>query len=204
MTTEEKYSYEIGPSDAMKKEIGQIVINHAYCETALRGLLVAIAGWDQKTANTVLKTFNPKGDAIRKAIESLLKGNTLLSPTVVDRINSIGESFKTLSHLRNTIAHWHWGMCDPETPESAIVSNFTYGFHPSGQDKTFTLNQLKEIGIDLAGIVSAAFLLRDFVIDAGQSEKEVQGKLLQFDSIMAKVRKSVLRLPEEPEDDEHA
>lgn len=199
-----RWGYEIGPSDEMKKEIGQIVVNHAYCETALRGLLVAVAGWDEKAARIALKTFNPKGDPICKAIDLFLKATPETPEILRARIQSVIANYRELSIRRNMIAHWIWSRPDPESPQTASISNPLYGFAASGEEKTFTLQTLKEIGFGLAEIVAAAFLLTDFAVDPGRAPVEFQQKLNDFDEIMEKVKRAVLELPPAPEDEEHA
>lgn len=199
-----RWGYEIGPSDEMKKEIGQIVVNHAFCETALRGLLVAIAGWDEKTARIALKTFNPKGDPICKAIDQFLKATPETPEILRARIQSVIANYRELSIRRNMIAHWTWSHTDPESPQTASISNPLYGLMSSGEEKTFTLQTLKEIGLGLAEIVAATFTLTNLFGAPNLPQEILQQALNQFDSIMEKVKDAVLELPHAPEDEEHA
>ena len=198
-----RWGYEIGPSDEMKKEIGQIVVNHAYCETLMRGLLVAVAGWDDKDAQIILKTFNPKGDPICKALEKFLSVNTAIDELVRERVVAVITNFRRLTQLRNMVAHWTWGTSMPSSPQAANVYNHPYGLAP-GEERTLTLLELKEIGFGLAEIVAATSLLTDFANDPRRAPIEFQEQLSQFDNIMEKVKNAVLELPIAPEDEEHA
>lgn len=197
-----RWGYEIGPSDEMKKEIGQIVVNHAFCETALRGLLVAIAAWDEKTARIVLKTFNPKGDPICKAIDQFLQANPEIPEILRTRIQSVISNFRELSRRRNMIAHWLWSRADKESPHTASISSPLYGLIDSREAVTFTLTELKEIGLRLAEIFAATFTLTGLAAQPNVPHEYLQQTLSQFDSIMEKIRHAVLQLPQAPEDEE--
>lgn len=185
--------YKIGPTDEMKREIGQVVINHAYSENALKGLFIVLARLEKPVSEVVMKNFNPKGIPITKAVTSLIDDDRDISSLVKLRIQEVVADYKRLSEARNIYCHWAWGMSENGRQE-AIVYNDQLGYMEKNTPRTVTLHELKTVAFSLAQIVGAIHLLTS-LIGSGMPEKEVFEAFSGFDSIILKVKEAVLSLP---------
>lgn len=192
----QQYGYLAGPSDAMKREIGQIVINHALCDAPLLNLFMALSGTSEQTAYILFRSLNLKAGGMTKAILDLAKKREpAINAELLLRLSNHIDEYRKLSLLRNEVAHWQWQPSEPGS-ESASASNVMRRSSDNKQViKEFTLHGLTELSVGLITTFSALSLF------AGLIQYEIPAFGLKhvfskMDEVSARVKEALLSLPE--------
>lgn len=197
----EQCGYLAGPSDAMKQEIGQLVINHALCDQGLYGLFAAISGLKENQPAVITRSLKLKAGALLDLLIAFRKSNqSLIYPALLSRIDSCVADYQKLSNARNVVAHWHWGL-SPEGEDSAEVTNFLSLNHgnPAGT-QIFTIQELKSISLGLLHVNT--LMLTIATLSAPEVPNFVKDKALEsFDETHALVREFLLAVPDLPDEE---
>jgi hypothetical protein len=192
------WEYKTGPSDAMKQEIGQIVVNHALCDRGLYSLFVALSGLPEEQCSLVAKTLRLKASALLDLVIAFRKARALeIDAKFLPRIDDCIANYRKLSNARNIVAHWQWGP-SPDGEDTAEVFNFLSMNHlDSNGSQTFTLLALKSISLGLVEVNTLLITLASLSDPAiPEFVKDTALKTLEF--IHGKVRKALLNIPELP------
>jgi len=194
--TDGQWGYKAGPSDAMKQEIGQVVINHALCDQPLLKLFMTLSGTQESTAYILVHSLNLKAGGMTKAILDLARAkNPPINPELSSRLSTAVGEYRTLSLLRNEVAHWQW-QPSKEGVDAALASNvMRRNSDDTEVTKEFTLHGLKQLSIGLITTFSALSLF------AGLIQHDIPSPALtqvfaNLDSISEKVKEALLALPE--------
>ncbi|MNJ52554.1 hypothetical protein D3C77_478960 [compost metagenome] len=194
--TKEEWGYRAGPGDAMKQEIGQIVINHALCDEPLLELFTVLSGAPSSTAYILVQSLNLKAGGMTKAILDLAKSRTpAVNEDLNSRLTSAISDYRKLSLLRNEVAHWQW-YPSVNNASTANASNVMRRNSDGSQVvKEFTLHSLKQLSVGLITTFSALKLF------AGLIQHDVPSFALtnvfaNLDQISEKVKEALLSLPE--------
>lgn len=194
---QEKWGYEAGPGPEMCQEIGQIMVNHSYCEWGIRTLFVRFLEASSEKVDILINSHNLKAQAMAKTIEVMIEKDLVkMSDSVKTRILSAIKEYRKLSERRNIVAHWHWL---PEADGVASVDNLMKGANPP--QKQYSLADLKNVSLGLIMAFSQISLLTT-LIDQNLPDFAIKHVLNQSDEIERKVRQAVLALPDPPSVDE--
>lgn len=193
----EKWGYKAGPGPEMCQEIGQIMVNHSYCEWGIRTLYAALLEAPPEKVDILINSHNLKAQAMAKTIETMVEKNLVkTSDSVKSRILSAITEYRKLSEHRNIVAHWHWL---PEDNGVASADNLMKGANAPQQK--YSLADLKNISLGLIMTFSQINVLTT-LIDQNLPDFAIKEVLSQFDRIELKVREAVLDLPDAPCADE--
>ena len=192
-----EWGYRAGPSDAMKQEIGQVVINHALCDQPLLHLFVALAGVSESTAYILVQSLNLKAGGMTKAILDLAGAKQpKINPELHARLTTAISEYRKLSLLRNEVAHWQWDP-SPEGIEAAQASNvMRRNADESTVGKEFTLQNLKQLSVGLITTFSALTVFSGLVQHPEIPEQGLTQVFSNLDNISTKVKAALLSLPE--------
>ena len=185
-----------GPSDAMKQEIGQIVINHALCDAPLLNLFTTLSGTSEATAYILIQSMNLKASGMTKSILDLAK---IKQPPIDSELSSrltraIGE-YRKLSQLRNEIAHWQWLPSEGDTQTAKASNVMRRNADSSEVIKEFTLHNLKQLSTGLITVFSALSLFSG-LIQHDIPEQALTVVFSKVDQISEQVRAALEDLPE--------
>ncbi|MEQ4191787.1 hypothetical protein ABNM11_24360, partial [Pseudomonas syringae] len=189
------------PSDAMKQEIGQVVINHALCDQGLYGLFAAISGLKESQSVVVTRSLKLKAGALLDLLIAFRRSNeSLIYPALLSRIDSCVADYRKLSNARNVIVHWHWGL-SPEGEESATATNFLSMNHGNAAGtQLFTLQALKSISLGLFHVNTLMMTIA--ALSAPDVPSFVKEKALEsFDDTYERVKEALLGLPDLPDEE---
>ncbi|MGY4663246.1 hypothetical protein ACVWZ9_004040 [Pseudomonas chlororaphis] len=195
-----KWGYRAGPSDAMKKEIGQIAVNHALFESPLMRLFQHYTEIPDAKSFILAKSLGLRGSALLRVVKDFANHKTKTTPPVttapiLERLNSCLKDYEELSKIRNEVAHWQWYP----SPDGAEYANAACDIRKDSEGKQiikeFTLGNLQSLALNLIFTSSNLELIADLII-GGAPEPTVIAKFKQFDEIAAKVRSALLSLPE--------
>lgn len=192
-----EWGYRAGPSDAMKQEIGQVVINHALCDPPLFDLFVALSGVSISTAYILVQSLNLKAGGLTKAILDLANAKQPpISTDLIARLSAAVGEYRKLSLIRNEVAHWQW---DPslEGTQAAQASNvMKRNSDESVSTKEFTLHNLQQLSVGLITTFSALTLFAGLVQYPDIPEEALPQLFANLDAISQKVKDALLSLPE--------
>jgi len=195
--TSNQWGYSAGPSDAMKQEIGQVVINHALCDPPLLDLFVALSGVSISTAYILVQSLNLKAGGLTKAILDLAKAKQPpISTDLMARLSAAIGEYRKLSLIRNEVAHWQW---DPslEGAQAAQASNvMKRNSDKAVSTKEFTLHNLQQLSVGLITTFSALTLFAGLVQNSDIPEEAFPLIFANLDSISQQVKAALLSLPE--------
>jgi hypothetical protein len=190
------WNYEAGPSDAMKQEIGQVVINHALCDPALYSLFHALSGINEATAKVMVRALRLKSGGLIELIKSFKKEKeSQIHPELSKRISECLLAYDQLSKARNLIAHWQWGL-SASGEDNATTSNFLGMNHgdPSA-DREHTLRSLKATSWGLMQVNVLMALVSSFI--AGNiPDTFIELALSGVDEVLNKTRQALLDIPD--------
>jgi len=192
-----EWGYRAGPSDEMKQEIGQVVINHALCDPPLLDLFVTLSGVSAATAYILIQSLNLKAGGMTKAILDMAKAK---QPPINSELNArlskaIGE-YRKLSLLRNEVAHWQWTP-SPEGVQAAQATNIMRrNSDDSAFAKEFSLHSLKQLSVGLITTFSALSLFAGLIQYPDIPEHALVKVFANLDAISYKVNEALLSLPE--------
>ncbi|WP_434695129.1 hypothetical protein J3P89_17930 [Pseudomonas sp. Z1-14] len=195
-TDESKRGYEAGPSDAMKKEIGQVVINHALCDSPLLDIFQILSGTSITVTFALVRTLNIKAGAMIVAIKALSQiREPAMNPAIQERLSTALLQHDKLSRLRNEIAHWQWHL-SLEGVDAAHASN-DWRRNPDNSQviKKFTLEDLKNVSLGLINVY-AAFNLISATLQSTVDGEHLIKIFVDFDEVLKRVQDAVLGLPE--------
>ena len=192
----ENWGYEAGPSDAMKQEIGQVVINHALCDDPLLELFMTLSGTSRSTAYILVQSLNLKAGGMTKAILDLANTRSpAINPDLNSRLTLAIGDYRKLSQLRNEVAHWQWYPSE-QGAETANASNVMRRNSDDSQViKEFTLHNLKQLSVSLI-ITYSALKLVSGLIPLTSPSADLKQVIANLDSISQKVKDAMLTLPE--------
>lgn len=192
----ENWGYRAGPSDAMKQEIGQVVINHALCDAPLLNLFTSLSGTSESTAYILVQSLNLKAGGLTKAILDLAKiRNPPINSELNSRLSNVIGEYRKLSHLRNEVAHWQWLPSEAGT-ETAKASNVMRRNGDNSEVmKEFTLHNLKQLSSGLITVFSALSLFSG-LIQHDIPEPALALVFTRLDEISEKVSLALKNLPE--------
>lgn len=195
MTEEQtgQWGYKVGPGAAMLQEIGQIMVNHSYCEWGIKQLFIALLKAPADHAKALIDSQNMKAITMTKTIDLIIKDNSLKLPSeFLTRISGCLASYRNLSARRNQVAHWNWLM---EENGVAEAQNLMKG---SASSVLYDLDQLRQISFGLIESSTAAILLSGLVSAIPMSMQDNVLTLVfeKYDGIMARVKEAVLSLPD--------
>lgn len=191
-----KWGYEAGPSNAMKKEIGQVVINHALCDSPLLDIFQILSGTSVSVTYALVRTLNIKTGAMIGAIKALAQiREPEIHPAIQKRLSMALSEHDKLSRLRNEIAHWQWHL-SLEGVDAAHASN-DWRRNPDNSQviKRFTLEDLKNVSLGLINVFAALNLLSATLQIAVEGEPLTR-IFVDFDEVLKRVQDTVLGLPE--------
>ncbi|WP_282369109.1 hypothetical protein [Pseudomonas sp. PS02290] len=194
--TEGSWGYSIGPSNAMKLQIADIVINHALCDDPLLEIFISLSGMEQKIASPVVKVLNLKSGALANVISSLsAQLSTRLDPQIASRLPDVISDYRKLSTLRNEVAHGQW-MPSPEGSDHAMLQSLLRKNDDGSKfERRFSASQLKEIAVGLAITLSALHVILAILTSAIPSFAIAEA-YRQYDEVILRVKRSLLALPE--------
>ncbi|UVL59192.1 hypothetical protein LOY54_14100 [Pseudomonas sp. B21-032] len=196
----EKWGYRAGPSDAMKREIGQIAVNHALCETPLFKLFQHYTGIASPKSFILAKALGLRANSFLRVVKDFANYKTKTSQPethapILERLNSCLKDYEDLSKIRNEVAHWQWY----QSPEGAEHANAACDIRLNSEGKQlikeFTLENLKLLSLNLIFTSTNLELLAHILIQ-GESPEAAKDKFKQFDEIANKVQEALLVLPE--------
>ncbi|ORL69251.1 hypothetical protein B7H19_09965 [Pseudomonas putida] len=195
-----RWGYRAGPSDAMKREIGQIVTNHAGCDPALYALFHALSGVSTDQAKVISRTLKLRSNSLLSLIKAFRKENeSKLYPPLAERIDVAISHYDKLTSLRNVVAHWQWSL-SPEGEDSAIASNFlSLKARDSNNEREINLRSLQEISLGLIEVMSLMHSIAA-LMDANPPTFVIDKALEALDDIFKKVRDTLLGLPDVSDD----
>ncbi len=196
----EQFGNLAGPSDAMKCEIGQIVINHALCDQGLYGLFAAISGLEEAQSQLITRSLKLKANALLDLLVAFRRSNeSAIYPATLSRIDECVADYRKLSNARNVVAHWHWGL-SPEGENTAEVVNFLSMNHGNVAGRqVFTLPELQSISLGLLRINTLMMVIA--VLSSSDIPTFVKEKgLQQFDDIHAQVKEALCGVPDLPDE----
>lgn len=190
------WGYQAGPSDAMKKEIGQVVINHALCDSPLLDIFQSLSGTSISVTYILVRTLNIKTGAMIEAIKALARAREpAVQPAVQTRLAKALSEHDKLSRLRNEIAHWQWHL-SLEGVDAAHASNDLRRNPDNSQViKKFTIEDLKRLSLGLINVYAALNLL-SALLQIETIGEPLMKVFVDFDEILKRVEDTVLGLPE--------
>lgn len=195
---ESEYGYLSGPNDAMKRETGQIVINHALCDQGLYLLFAAISGLKESQSAVITRSLKLKASALLDLLIAFRRSNeSVIYPALLSRMDSCVADYRKLSNARNIIAHWHWDL-SPEGEDSAEATNFLSMNHGNAAGtQLFTLKELKSISL---GLVHINTLMRTVAtLSAPEIPNFLKDKALEsFDETHSLMKEALLGVPDLP------
>jgi len=192
----ENWGYKAGPSDAMKQEIGQVVINHALCDPALYALFYALSGINESTAKIMVRALKLKSSGLIDLIKAFKKEqDSRLHPELSKRIAECLSTYDQLSKARHLIAHWQWSL-SPSGENTASTSNFLGMNHgDSAADRYHTLGSLKATSWGLMQVNILLTLIASFVVGT-IPETYIEMALSGVDEVLVKTRAALLEIPD--------
>ena len=192
-TDSPKYGYLMGPNDAMKQELGQIVVNHANCESAIFTLFISLLGIPEKNARILVKSQNMKAPAMIKTLKDLINSNSIdILPEFKNRIFAAFEIFKKSSEKRNMFAHWQW---EATTEPFANLINDLNTIDPINiSTKQISILDLKETAFELACIYVELMII-SHLIGCAAPLAMTNEALQKHDKLIAKVKESLQNAP---------
>lgn len=190
--------YELGPSDAMKKEIGQVVVNHAMCDQGLYSLFVAISGLKEDQSELLTRSLKLKAGALLDLVLAFRKSNTAdIYPALLSRVDECVANYRKLTNARNVIAHWHWGPSIKGEDSAEVVNFLSMNHGNSAGSQVFTLQQLKSISLGLLHINT--LMMTVATLSSPEFPNFVKDKALDaFDEIHVQLKKALLGVPDLP------
>ncbi|MFA0920428.1 hypothetical protein ACDH53_24980 [Pseudomonas tremae] len=195
-----KWGYRAGPSDSMKKEIGQIAVNHALFEPPLMRLFQHYTEIPEAKSFILAKSLGLRGNALLRAVKDFANHKTKTTQPVTDapvleRLNGCLKDYEELSKIRNEVAHWQWYP----SPDGAEYANAACDIRKDSEGKQiikkFTLENLQSLALNLIFTSSNLELIADLIIGRAP-QHTVIAKFKQFDEIAEKVRAALPSLPE--------
>ncbi len=185
-----EWGYTAGPSDAMKREIGQIAVNHAYCDPFLASLFQAMSGTDDATNLTIIQTLKLKGSSLADLVSAL---NAKKKTGLTDRIEQSISEYRRLSGYRNEIAHWQWGPSAPGE-NSATVRN-SLAKKPDESEKSYSLSDLKGIS---SGLITTGSMIGAIAAAVSSPMPPAVSDIIfkSIDDMLKKVREATSGLPD--------
>jgi hypothetical protein len=188
-----KYRYQIGPSDELKREIGQIVANHGLCEVAIYSLFVTLLGAPSQNVRILVKSQSLKAHAMTNTIKALLDAKCAnIDDAFKQRIISLLEAYKAFTKERNKIVHWQW---EATTQPTASITNSIGAIDPQLATKeSMSIARLRDVALVLAEVASGLLIINNLI--GAEIPIEVSKMALkQYDEIMLKVRDALSILP---------
>lgn len=194
--SEGQWGYRSGPSNAMKREIGQIVTNHASCDPALYGLFHALSGVSTDQAKVISRTLKLRAGSLVSLIKAFRKENeNKLYPPLTERIDAAISHYDKLTTLRNVVAHWQWSQ-SPEGEDTAVATNFlSLKERDSNNVREIDLRGLQEISLGLVEVMSLMHSI-SALMSANPPTFIIDKALETLDDIVKKVRDTLLGLPD--------
>ncbi|MFW3166251.1 MULTISPECIES: hypothetical protein [Pseudomonas syringae group] len=195
-----KWGYRAGPSDSMKKEIGQIAVNHAFFEPPLMRLFQHYTEIPEAKSFILAKSLGLRGNALLRAVKDFANHKTkttqpVTGAPVLERLNGCLKDYEELSKIRNEVAHWQWYP----SPDGAEYANAACDIRKDSEGKQiikeFTLENLQSLALNLIFTSSNLELIADLIIGRAPQDTVI-AKFKQFDEIAEKVRAALLSLPE--------
>ena len=196
--TDGQWGYKAGPSDAMKQEIGQVVVNHAMCDQGLYSLFVAISGLKEDQSELLTRSLKLKAGALLDLVLAFRKSEAVnIYPALLSRIDECVASYRKLTNARNVIAHWHWGL-SINGEDSAEVVNFLSMNHGNSTGiQVFTLQELKSISLGLLHINTLMMTIA--TLSSPEIPNFLKDKAIEtFDNIHDKLKEALLGVPDLP------
>ncbi|NWB09047.1 hypothetical protein HX862_14135 [Pseudomonas sp. D5002] len=196
----EEWGYLAGPSDAMKKEIGQIAVNHAMFEPPLIRLFQHYTEIPDAKSFILAKSLGLRGNALLRVVKDFANYKTKAAPPetaapILARLNSCLKDYEELSKIRNEVAHWQWYP----SPDGAEYANAACDIRKDAEGnqiiKEFTLANLKSLALNLILTSSNLEVIADVIIRR-LSEQETLEQFKKFDDIAARVKEALLSLPQ--------
>lgn len=195
-----KWGYKAGPSDAMKREIGQVAVNHALCEPPLFRLYQFYSEIPEAKSFILAKSLGLRANSLLRIVRDFANYRTkavapTTPPTILDRLNICLKAYEDLTKTRNEVAHWQW-YNSPEGEERADAAcDIRRG--PEGDQliKEYTLDNLVSLSVGLILISANLELIAD-VITGRYSPADATADFTKFDEAALKVRDALLSLPE--------
>ncbi|WP_338801746.1 hypothetical protein V9L13_05285 [Pseudomonas sp. RSB 5.4] len=184
----------------MKKEIGQIAVNHALFESPLMRLFQYYTQVPEAKSFILAKSLGLRGSALLRVVKDFANHKTKTTPPItpapiLERLNRCLKDYEELSKIRNEVAHWQWYP----SPEGAEYANAACDIRRDSEGgqiiKEFTLENLKVLALNLIFTSSNLELVAD-VITGRTPASTVTERFEQFDEIEIKVREALLSLPE--------
>jgi len=192
-----KDPYRIGPIEPLRAEIGQVVVNHSTCESAIHSLFLTIlgkAGLSDRATRVLVKSQNMKASSMAKTILALLRDGYIgLDDEYLVRIPEAIRGYQKLSGLRNEVAHWQWAVTDGH---KGTLFNDLQALDPKNPQTTeHTLTTLREISV---GLVAAAVVLNlcATAIASGFQQLWADTALKDIDNRLNELRAKVAALPD--------
>lgn len=193
MRSEPEYGIRSGPSDRMKQEIGEIVVAHANCDPILATLMRALTKTDEQTNLVLIQQLKLKGSSMADFISAIAEKAEHINPLLRERIQEMIKSYRKLSSYRNEVAHWQWNPCEPGT-ETALIRN-TLSKKPSESEKTYTLENLRDISFGLHQAFGLAGSIAT-IVTSNLPEEVIPHVLASVDEMFEKIKLATLNVPE--------
>ena len=192
----QEWGYEAGPTDAMKIEIGQVVINHALCDPSLYELFHALSGIEERPAKIMVRALKIKSGAIVELIKAFHKARAPdLHVELSKRITACLTAYDQLSKARNLIAHWQWSLSD-DGANVATTTNFLGMNHGDASGtKEHSLRSLKATSWGLMQVNIIISMVAAFV---GGSIPDIvrESAFTAVDSLLAQTQEALLDIPD--------
>lgn len=190
----QNWKYAAGPTDAMKLEIGQVVINHALCDPSLYALFQALSGIDENSTKLMVRALRLKSGGIVDLIKAFHKDRQPhIHPDLSTRITECLRIYDQLSKARNLIAHWQWGL-SADGVDAASTSNFLGMNHGDTSVMEHSLLSLRATSWGLMQVNIIMSLVAAFV--AGSIPDILrEATFTSLDELLAKTQKALLDIP---------